>query len=157
MEPPLVKLGDSVSLKDRIMIHVIDDNKSQKKDFQFSRSLLVRYMKYFDKCLKKISENDEIDISIHCDASIFEWLLSYILAYEESIKPWHLKGRSDDKVLPSLDLKNVVSILISSDFLKIDLLVNQCIAFFVNSIEEMSKLQVDMSCINSNIIREIAR
>jgi Domain of unknown function (DUF3342) len=40
-------------------------------------------MKYFDKCLKKISENDEIDISIHCDAGIFEWLLCYILAYDD--------------------------------------------------------------------------
>lgn len=40
-------------------------------------------MKYFDRCLKKISDNDEIDISIHCDANIFEWLLNYIFAMEE--------------------------------------------------------------------------
>jgi hypothetical protein len=40
-------------------------------------------MKYFDRCLKKISDNDEIDISIHCDAQIFEWLLNYIFAMEE--------------------------------------------------------------------------
>lgn len=40
-------------------------------------------MKYFDKCLKKISENDEIDISIHCDAGIFEWLLLFIFNQEE--------------------------------------------------------------------------
>jgi hypothetical protein len=31
------------------------------------------------------------------------------------------------------------------------------VSFFVNNVEEMSKLQVDMSCINSTIIREIAR
>ncbi len=42
-------------------------------------------MKYFDKCLKKISENDEIDISIHCDAGIFEWLLCYILVHDDNI------------------------------------------------------------------------
>jgi hypothetical protein len=42
--------------------------------------------------------------------------------------------------LPTLDLKNVVSILISADFLKIDLLVNECIQFFVGNIEEMAKL-----------------
>jgi len=84
----LSRLGE-ISMKDRIMIHVIDDNKGQKRDFQFSRSLLVRYMKYFDKCLKKISENDEIDISIHCDAGIFEWLLCYILAHEEQIGGKH--------------------------------------------------------------------
>jgi hypothetical protein len=40
-------------------------------------------MKYFDKCLKKISDQDEIDISIHCDAVIFEWLLNYIFSMEE--------------------------------------------------------------------------
>ena len=65
------------------MIHVIDDSKKEKRDFTFSRSLLVKYMKYFDRCLKKISDNDEIDISIHCDAQIFEWLLNYIFAMEE--------------------------------------------------------------------------
>lgn len=43
-------------------------------------------MKYFEKCLKKISENDEIDISIHCDAGIFEWLLNYIFIQEEMEK-----------------------------------------------------------------------
>ncbi len=65
------------------MIHVIDDSKNEKRDFNFSRALLVKYMKYFDKCLKKISDQDEIDISIHCDAVIFEWLLNYILAMED--------------------------------------------------------------------------
>ena len=28
------------------MIHVIDDSKNEKRDFNFSRSLLVKYMKY---------------------------------------------------------------------------------------------------------------
>jgi hypothetical protein len=42
--------------KDKIMIHVIDDNKKVKKDFTFGRSLLVKHMKYFEKCLKKISD-----------------------------------------------------------------------------------------------------
>ena len=88
----LARLNE-VNMKDKIMIHVIDDNKNQKRDFQFSRSLLVRYMKYFDKCLKKISENDEIDISIHCDAGIFEWLLCYILAHDDQIKSKQVIGQ----------------------------------------------------------------
>ena len=74
------------------MIHVIDDSKNEKRNFTFSRSLLVRYMKYFDRCLKKISDNEEIDISIHCDAEIFEWLLSYIFSVEEYEKK---KGQSN--------------------------------------------------------------
>ena len=47
---------ERANFKDSIMIHVIDDSKNEKRDFTFSRSLLVKYMKYFDKCLKKISD-----------------------------------------------------------------------------------------------------
>ena len=79
------------------MIHVIDDSKNDKKDFTFSRALLIKYMKYFDKCLKKISDQDEIDISIHCDAVIFEWLLNYIFSMEE----WEKKEQSN-KVLNNI-------------------------------------------------------
>lgn len=68
------------------MIHVIDGSKKQKRDFTFGRALLVKHMKYFDNCLKKISDQDEIDISIHCDAEIFEWLLNYILKLEQNAK-----------------------------------------------------------------------
>jgi len=68
------------------MIHVIDDAKKMKKDFTFGRALLTKHMKYFENCLKKISDQDEIDISIHCDAEIFEWLLNYILKTEQQAK-----------------------------------------------------------------------
>lgn len=85
---------ERANFKDSIMIHVIDDSKNEKRDFNFSRALLVKYMKYFDKCLKKISDQDEIDISIHCDAVIFEWLLNYILAMEE-----YEKKQQGNKVL----------------------------------------------------------
>lgn len=47
---------ERANFKDSIMIHVIDDSKNEKRDFNFSRALLVKYMKYFDKCLKKISD-----------------------------------------------------------------------------------------------------
>jgi hypothetical protein len=83
------------------MIHVIDDSKKDKRDFTFSRSLLVKYMKYFDRCLKKISDNDEIDISIHCDAQIFEWLLNYIFAMEEYEK----KQSENERILKSTQMK----------------------------------------------------
>ena len=88
---------ERANFKDSIMIHVIDDSKNDKKDFTFSRALLIKYMKYFDKCLKKISDQDEIDISIHCDAVIFEWLLNYIFSMEE----WEKKEQSN-KVLNNI-------------------------------------------------------
>jgi hypothetical protein len=119
-------------------------------------------MKYFEKCLKKISENDEIDISIHCDASIFEWLLNYIFSQEENEKlniqnglfstvgnNWQLKVQkcetseaniNPEAGGPKLDIKNVVSILISADFLKIEKLVKECMEFFVANIDEIAKV-----------------
>jgi hypothetical protein len=50
---------------------------------------------------------------------------------------------------PKLDIKNAVTILISADFLKIERLVRECLEYFVSHIEDISKVQVDMSCINS--------
>jgi len=41
---------------------------------------------------------------------------------------------------PKLDIKNAVTILISADFLKIDRLVKECLDFFVEHIEEISKV-----------------
>ncbi len=164
------------------MIHVIDDSKKEKRDFTFSRSLLVKYMKYFDRCLKKISDNDEIDISIHCDAQIFEWLLNYIFAMEDYEKKqseqekliksnWQIKAYKQEESKseifansaimkyggPKLDIKNAVTILIPAEFLKIDRLVRECLDFIGEHIEEISKVQVDMQCINTTIIREMAK
>lgn len=72
---------------------------------------------------------------------------------------WQIKIQKCDAQdnSPKLDIKNVVSILISSDFLKIDRLVKECMDFFVHNIDEIVKVQVDMSCINSQIIREMAK
>lgn len=173
---------ENFKFKDSIMIHVIDDSKNEKRDFTFSRSLLVKYMKYFERCLKKISDNDEIDISIHCDAVIFEWLLNYIFAMEEYEKKqtesdkfnravgssiggnWQKKDEKDfanSAIMqyggPKLDIKNAVTILIPAEFLKIDRLVRECLDFIGEHIEEISRVQVDMSCINTNIIREMAK
>ncbi len=41
--------------------------------------------------------------------------------------------------------------------MKIDRLVKECLEFFVDNIEDISKVQVDMGCINSQIIRDMAR
>ena len=55
-----------------------------------------------------------MDISVHCDVHIFEWLMQYI---NQPDKP------------PRLDAAAVVSILISSDFLEMEKLVKHCLFF----------------------------
>lgn len=91
------------------MIHVFDENRKVNKDFTCEKELLVMHMKYFEKYLTEATSVDDIDISVHCDIKIFEWLMRY-LKHKESCGPI-------DETTPKLDIKNVISILISSDFL----------------------------------------
>eukprot|EP00913_Durusdinium_trenchii_P009386 g8821.t1 len=35
-------------------------------------------MKYFEACLAGVSPDDEVEISVHCDIKVFEWLVEYM-------------------------------------------------------------------------------
>jgi hypothetical protein len=61
-----------------IVIHVFDENRKINKDFTCEKELLVQHMKYFDKYLTESTSVDDIDISVHCDIKIFEWLMKYL-------------------------------------------------------------------------------
>ena len=61
-----------------ITIHVFDENRKKSQDFKCQKSLLVRYMKYFEKYLTDNTSGNDIDISVHCDVKIFDWLVKYI-------------------------------------------------------------------------------
>lgn len=97
------------------MIHVFDENRKVNKDFTCEKDLLVNHMKYFEKYLTEATSVDDIDISVHCDIKIFEWLMKYLKKkdIDSLMDPTQIK----DENFPKLDIKNVISILISSDFL----------------------------------------
>ena len=40
--------------------------------------MLVTHMKYFEKYLTEATSVYDIDISVHCDIKIFEWLMKYL-------------------------------------------------------------------------------
>jgi len=67
-------------------------------------------MMYFQRYLTDQTNADDIDISVHCDIKIFEWLMRYLRQSEG------LEKDSPGQYV-KLDIKNVISILISSDFL----------------------------------------
>lgn len=48
------------------------------KAFKCDKDLLIKYMKYFEKYLTSTTILDDIDISVHCDIKIFEWLIKYL-------------------------------------------------------------------------------
>ena len=58
--------------------------------------------------------------------------------------------------VPTLDLKNVISILISSDFLQMQELVNECISYIVSNMHDVVRLPIDMSCLNQELIKQIS-
>ena len=71
---------------------------------------------------------------MHCDIAIFDWLMRYI----------HLKE-------PHIEVKNAVSVLISSDFLQMSVLVELALEFVAKNINEIILLPIDMNCMNSNL------
>lgn len=50
-----------------------------KKDFHCPRDLLVQEMKYFAEYLSTDAQRwEEVDISVHCNVHIFDWLIKYV-------------------------------------------------------------------------------
>jgi len=123
-----------------VLIHVCDENKKVTQDFKCDRHLLLQHMKYFEKYLVNDQKNlDEIDISVHCDIVIFDWLMKFV-----------------HRQKPEQDIKNAVSILISSDFLQMSGLVEDSLDFVVRHIEEIIQLPIDMNCLNSSLVKKLA-
>ena len=126
-----------------VVIHVCDENRHVTKDFCCKRNILIQSMEYFEKFLAE-NENgyDDIDISVHCDVEIFEWLMCFI---HEPDQP------------PVLEKSIVVSILISSEFLQMEKLVDLCIEHISNNLNDIIKLPIDLSCINEKLINKLAQ
>lgn len=57
---------------------------------------------------------------------------------------------------PILDLKNVVSVLLSSDFLQMENLVKECISYIVCNLQDVVRLPIDMNCLSENLLWQIS-
>lgn len=126
-----------------VVIHVCDENRDITRDFCCKREILIKYMKYFENFLSETENGyEDIDISVHCDIDIFEWLMAYI----------HSPNNP-----PKMDKSIVISILISSDFLQIDSLIDLCLEFVANNLNEIIKLPIDLSCISEKLLTKLAQ
>ena len=96
-------------------------------------------MKYFEKYLSDSKTLEDIDISVHCDIGIFDWLMRYI----------HKKE-------PVIEVKNSVSILISSDFLQMKGLVEEALSYIAKNLNDIIQLPIDMNCMNSALVKRLA-
>ncbi|KAG2393393.1 hypothetical protein C9374_006924 [Naegleria lovaniensis] len=128
---------------EEIIIHVHDDTNKINKDFTCNRELLMSEMKYFKYYLMQPkAKNEEIDISVHCDVNIFQWLMDYIK--KETLTP------------PKLEVNWAISILISSHFLEMDSLVETTLDFVRENIESILKLPIDLDCIHTDLLEKLA-
>uniref|UniRef100_A0A8C6MXK6 SANT and BTB domain regulator of CSR n=1 Tax=Mus spicilegus TaxID=10103 RepID=A0A8C6MXK6_MUSSI len=131
-----------------MVIHVCDEAKSLKEDFICPRDLLISEMKYFAEYLSMDAQRwEEVDISVHCDVHIFNWLIKYVKRNTKESK---------DCEIPALEPGNVISILISSEFLKMDSLVEQCIQYCHKNMNAIVAAPCNMNCINANLLTRIA-
>ena len=69
-----------------LVIHVYDENRQLGRDFYCQKDHLQKYMLYFQPYLKEGQDFDDIDISVHCDVKIFDWLLRYVEFKEYTLK-----------------------------------------------------------------------
>ena len=180
--------ASNLSMSSQIVIHVCDEAKRLKQDFMCPRDLLVKEMKYFSYNLNINVSNstsgsgsggahahstvpasalskknlDEIDISVHCDINIFDWLMRYVkrnhpFLIEKTIASPANNGLDSNnnnnnceiKMVngiiksyePKLEVNNCVSILLSSDFLIMGELVDKCIVFIAENLEAVLQIQ----------------
>lgn len=96
-------------------------------------------MQYFKQFLSSNDCSEDLDISVHCDVKIFDWLMKYVR----------------DKQGPILENKNVISILISSEFLQMHGLVSECIQYIRDKLQEVVRFPIDLACLNSGIISRL--
>lgn len=96
-------------------------------------------MKYFEKYLSEAKNSNDIDISVHCDITIFDWLMRYIHSME-----------------PQIEVKNAVSILISSDFLQMAGLVEQALNYIAKNLNSIIKLPIDMNCMSAPLVKRLS-
>ena len=57
---------------------MIDELRKMKKNFKCKWKIIKSHMCYFEQYLKDENSNEQLDISVHCDVKIFEWLIKYV-------------------------------------------------------------------------------
>jgi len=61
-----------------IIIHVCEEGKGIWQDFKCAQNVLTKGMGYFARVGAKGQSLQDMDISVHCEIKIFDWLLQWI-------------------------------------------------------------------------------
>jgi len=88
----------------------------------------------------RVLKPPQIDISVHCDSVVFEMLMNFAV----------------NNVTPPIDVANVVSLLISSEFLRMEDLVEVCLRYLRAHVADVVKLPIDLGCLSAVIVGRLA-
>uniref|UniRef100_A0A1Q3FT16 SANT and BTB domain-containing protein n=1 Tax=Culex tarsalis TaxID=7177 RepID=A0A1Q3FT16_CULTA len=127
-----------------VIIHVCDEVKGTSRDFSCPQKLLISKMGYFADVTAG-QRLEDMDISVHCDLQIFEWLMKWVKKDSMSQDEW-----------PALDPSNVVPILVSASFLQMEPLLLDCLSFCHARLNEVVKASANLACLNDSIITRLA-
>ena len=136
--------------EDKVRITVIDDERKSRKRFFCSRQLLVSSMRYFEEVL----EDAAIDLFIHCEITVFEWLLAFAHNSHHASNKISVCGEYVGS--PSFTPSNAMSILISSDFLRMESLTPLCITYISQNLATILTIPLEPSCLSASLLTRLA-
>ncbi|KAI8823522.1 uncharacterized protein EV422DRAFT_565465 [Fimicolochytrium jonesii] len=134
------KTAKGPETKPDVIIHVYDESKKAKRDYFCDRILLLRQMPYFSPYLLNHAAEATIEIDVHCDIQVFEWLMLYI-----------------SRKRPLFEPRLALSILVSSNFLQMAALEDQCLSYIHQTIDDVLKVSTDMTCLNQPLVDKLAK
>jgi Domain of unknown function (DUF3342) len=136
---------DQTRKEPELTIHVCDEVKSVSRDFTCPQKLLVSKMGYFAD-ITNGQKLEDMDISVHCDLEIFDWLIRWVkremLASQEH---W-----------PKLNASNVIPILVSASFLQMEPLLLDCLSYCHAHLSDVVKVSPNLGCLNDTIISRLS-
>ena len=118
-------------------------------------------MRYFRAHLGAASSSrrdDVAEMSERCDADVFEWLLEYVKASAARDGPGDDALPVDDAppVAPELTVENCVSVLVSSDFLRMDRLTEECLDFVTANAVAVARGPLNLGALAERLLRRLA-
>ena len=151
-----------------VVIHVCDETRDAKKDFTCPQDLLLSQMGYFRDITSGQSLED-VDISVHCDVTIFEWLMDWLKAQqlnglntdypnavvvEQDLDVTNLEDSNANSEItePELNANNVVSILVSASFLKMGPLVDITLMYLHQNMNNVLLTTHNLNCLGEPLL-----
>uniref|UniRef100_A0A6P7FTN9 Uncharacterized protein KIAA1841 isoform X1 n=1 Tax=Diabrotica virgifera virgifera TaxID=50390 RepID=A0A6P7FTN9_DIAVI len=140
----IIKSLPVVKADSEVEIHVCDELKSAKKTFYCNQNLLISKMGYFASVTQG-QRLEDMDISVHCDIGIFEWLMQ-----------WIKKDTLPESEWPQLESNYVIPILVSAAFLEMESLLEDCLLFCHEHMNDILKTNTNLSCLNESVLIRLA-